>query len=288
MMFQPCFLKKFVLFSLLAQALMLTGCVSLKLDKQSSLPAARSQSVLHHVRSGDTLEKIAATYNIAPAELSSFNRLSQPGRLTPGSVLRIPSRIVAGPPPTAANPWMKLPGGIGTGFAAAGKIIGKRGDQTRAVSGSPGWLSSLNHDVCPRDSSPNEYAVSARANQISSRGFSWPVSGKVSRGYSSNANHRGLDICADEGTPLRAAAPGVIIYTGNKFSGYGNIVIIDHGNDVATVYGHNKNNLVQMGQSVKSGEVIATVGQTGNATTPHVHFEIRQTSQAIDPRPFLP
>ena len=288
MKFYQRFLKRISFFSLITAALMLGGCVSLKLDKQASLPAARSQSVLHHVRPGETLEKIAATYNIAPAELSSYNRLSQPGRLAPGSILRIPSHIVAGAPPTAANPWTKLPGGIGTGFSAAAKVIGKRGDQTRAVSSSPGWFSSLTHGSCPRDSSSKEYAVSANPTQVSSRGFCWPVGGKVSRGFSSNANHRGLDICADEGTPVRAAAPGVVIYAGSKFSGYGNIIIIDHGNDIATVYGHNKNNLAQIGQSVTRGEVIATVGHTGNATTPHVHFEIRQISQAIDPRPFLP
>ncbi len=288
MKFHQCFMKCFTICLLLPIALMLSGCVSLKLDKQSSLPAARSQSVLHRVRAGDTLEEVAATYNIAPAELSSYNRLSQPGSLVAGSVLKIPSRVVAGAPPQAKNPWASLPGGIGTGFAAAAKIIGKRGDQLRTVAASPGWLSSMKHEACPRDPSPQAYQVDALSNKTSSRGFSWPVSGKVSRGYSSSANHRGLDICAAEGTPLRAAAPGVVIYTGNKFSGYGNIVIIDHGHNVATVYGHNKNNLVQMGQSVNRGEVIATVGQTGNATTPHVHFEIRQTSQAIDPRPYLP
>ncbi|PKO19457.1 hypothetical protein CVU37_03245 [candidate division BRC1 bacterium HGW-BRC1-1] len=288
MKFHQCFMKHFTIYSLLPIALMLSGCVSLKLDKQSSLPAARSQSVLHRVRAGDTLEKIAATYNIPPAELSSYNRLSKPGSLVPGSVLRIPSHVVAGAPPKETNPWTTLPGGIGTGFAAAAKVIGKRGDQIRTVAASPGWLSSLKHEACPRDPSSKEYQVDARSNKTSSQGFSWPVSGNVSRGYSSSANHRGLDICTAEGTPLRAAAPGMVIYTGNKFSGYGNIVIIDHGNDVATVYGHNKNNLVQMGQSVNRGEVIATVGQTGNATTPHVHFEIRQASQAIDPRPYLP
>lgn len=273
--------------AVVAATLVLGGCVNLKLDNTATLPGARTQSSLYQVRPGETLEQVAARHNVLPAELAAHNRLTQPGRLQAGTTLRIPPRVMAGPPPVTDDSWLKFPGALGTGYAAAAKVIGKRGDKTRTVASAPSWFDSLSHEACPRQPQP-EYQVCARVEDVSARGYCWPTIGKVSRGFNPSTNHRGIDICAPVGTPVRAARAGMVIYTGDKFSGYGNVVIIDHGSDVATVYGHNQRNLVRMGQRVNRGDVIAVVGQTGNATTPHVHFEVRHASQPIDPRPLLP
>jgi murein DD-endopeptidase MepM/ murein hydrolase activator NlpD len=96
-----------------------------------------------------------------------------------------------------------------------------------------------------------------------------------------------VDILAPEGTPVRAARDGIVVYSDNQLSGYGNLVIIDHGNNLATVYGHNSVNLVRLGASVRRGTVIARVGQTGNASTPHLHFEVRRGQTPVDPLPYL-
>lgn len=110
------------------------------------------------------------------------------------------------------------------------------------------------------------------------------------RGYvnTSDKKHRGVDIAAPIGTPIRAAADGTVIYSGSDIPGYGNMVIVDHGRGWATCYAHNSSNLVKMDQRVGAGQTIAKVGETGQATGPHCHFEVRHKYEAVDPMPLLP
>ncbi len=139
------------------------------------------------------------------------------------------------------------------------------------------------------DSEPvGEYMVTARPGQVGAGGLCWPTIGKVSRGFLPEKNHMGIDICAPEGTPVLAARGGKVVYSGQKLSGFGNVVILEHGGGFATVYGHNSKNLVADGDFVRQGQLIALVGNTGRSTTPHCHFELRCNTQPIDPRPFLP
>jgi murein DD-endopeptidase MepM/ murein hydrolase activator NlpD len=98
--------------------------------------------------------------------------------------------------------------------------------------------------------------------------------------------HEGIDIGVGTGTPIHAAAPGTVIYSG-WMEGYGNLVVIDHGNGLATAYGHNTSLAVGVGQGVAQGQVIAYSGSTGHSTGPHVHFEVRVNGSAVDPRGYL-
>jgi murein DD-endopeptidase MepM/ murein hydrolase activator NlpD len=98
--------------------------------------------------------------------------------------------------------------------------------------------------------------------------------------------HAGLDFGADYGEVIRAAAPGYVIFAG-WYGGYGNTVIIDHGNDVTTLYGHSDGLYVQEGQLVQRGEPIALVGSTGLSTGPHLHFELRSNGEPVDPLPYM-
>lgn len=120
--------------------------------------------------------------------------------------------------------------------------------------------------------------------------FTWPVAGGIVRspfGVRRGRLHAGLDISAPAGSPVYSARQGTVLYSGNKFSGYGNVVMIDHGDGFVTVYAHNAKNLVGQGERVARGQVIAHVGATGNATGSHCHFEIRQGQLAIDPGQYL-
>jgi murein DD-endopeptidase MepM/ murein hydrolase activator NlpD len=128
--------------------------------------------------------------------------------------------------------------------------------------------------------------VSASPSQTSSCGYCWPCYGTMSRGF--RKGHKGLDILAPTGTPVYAARSGRVVYSGRGLSGFGNVVILEHGGDIATLYAHNSKNLVTPGQSVSQGQQIALVGQTGRASAPHCHFEVRQGGTAVNPRPFLP
>lgn len=116
-----------------------------------------------------------------------------------------------------------------------------------------------------------------------------PVSGVITSRYGSNDSvrdhtHSGLDIAAPGGTSIKAAASGTVTFSGNAGDGFGNYVIVSHGNGVTTVYAHCSELLVSAGQSVSQGEVIARVGSTGNSTGNHLHFEVRKNGITYDPQ----
>ena len=120
--------------------------------------------------------------------------------------------------------------------------------------------------------------------------FLWPVDGKVISGFGmrKGAKHGGIDIKAPEGVPIRAADSGVVAYLDSDMRGYGKIVILKHADEFFTVYAHNKENLVKMGDTIEKGQLIATVGATGNATTSHLHFEVRRGKIVRNPLFYLP
>lgn len=121
--------------------------------------------------------------------------------------------------------------------------------------------------------------------------FLWPVpsSKRISSefGHRWGKNHEGIDIPARRGAHILAAKEGVVVYSGAQLGGYGNITVISHPGEVFTVYAHAKKNYVKKGQKVSRGQVIAEVGTTGRSTGPHLHFEIRHNSKALDPKQFL-
>ncbi len=121
----------------------------------------------------------------------------------------------------------------------------------------------------------------------SSSGFIWPVNGVVTSGFGWRWGrmHEGIDIAAPTGTSIRAAAAGTVIFAG-WMGGYGNLTIIDHGNGLATAYGH-QSAIYVGGGSVSQGTVIGAVGSTGNSTGPHLHFEVRVNGTAVDPMGYL-
>jgi murein DD-endopeptidase MepM/ murein hydrolase activator NlpD len=123
---------------------------------------------------------------------------------------------------------------------------------------------------------------------VSGAGFIWPVNAPITSpfGWRWGRMHEGIDLGAAYGTPIAAAASGVVIYAGWE-GGYGNLVVIDHGGGLATAYGHQSRIAVSVGQSVSQGETIGYVGSTGHSTGPHLHFEVRVNGQAVDPLGYL-
>ncbi len=120
--------------------------------------------------------------------------------------------------------------------------------------------------------------------------FTWPVRGKLTSrfGRRGRRQHDGIDVSARSGTPIRAAEAGRVIHSGRGLGAYGNVVIVKHAGRWATVYAHTRRNLVRKGQFVERGQTIAEVGATGNATGPHLHFEVRRGDVARDPLVCLP
>ena len=125
--------------------------------------------------------------------------------------------------------------------------------------------------------------------QLDQSRFGWPLPGPVLSpfGIRNGRRHDGIDIKAKSGTPIRAAAKGKIVFN-ERLKGYGKMIIVKHKDRFFSIYAHNSRNTVKKGQRVAKGQVIGYVGQTGRATGPHLHFEVRQGDKARNPFFFLP
>jgi murein DD-endopeptidase MepM/ murein hydrolase activator NlpD len=131
-------------------------------------------------------------------------------------------------------------------------------------------------------------AGSTGSGQPSAAGLVWPCDGVVVSGFGMRWGrmHEGIDIGCAYGTPNRAAAAGTVIYAG-WLGGYGNLVVVDHGNGLATAYAHASSIVVGVDQSVSQGQTVSLVGSTGNSSGPHLHFEVRVNGTAVDPLFYL-
>jgi murein DD-endopeptidase MepM/ murein hydrolase activator NlpD len=120
--------------------------------------------------------------------------------------------------------------------------------------------------------------------------YRWPVSGAVIAGYGANVDgnrNDGIDISVPEGTPIKAAENGVVIYAGNGLKQLGNTVLVRHDDGKVTVYGHASAINVTRGQKVTRGQTLASSGMSGDAKRPQVHFEVRKDATPVNPVTFL-
>ena len=210
---------------------------------------------IHHVRAGETLWRIARTYSVPLDVLLRENALEDPTQLAAGAQLFIPGAARELPVPPAEQ------------AAAAARM-----SPTRRHSPS----------MIPRAGGrPLDPAALGEP-------LAWPAPGVLISGFGERdrEHHEGIDLACPEGTPIRAADDGVVLFSGEQ-RGYGKLILVAHDRDLVTVYAHNARNLVSQGDKVSRGEEIARVGRTGNATGPHLHFEVRIATQPRDPLGFL-
>lgn len=153
----------------------------------------------------------------------------------------------------------------------------------------PGALRSLEVPLPPPGVAPEPEPPAAPRLPPGGPSLRWPLQGVLYGrfGVRQGQRHDGIDIAAPEGTPVRAAADGSVVYTGRQ-SGYGAIVIVKHANGLVTLYAHNSAILVKEGERVEAGDPIARVGQSGRTTGPHLHFEVREGARPRNPLFFLP
>ncbi|MEO1141826.1 MAG: peptidoglycan DD-metalloendopeptidase family protein [Pseudomonadota bacterium] len=142
-------------------------------------------------------------------------------------------------------------------------------------------------------SSQNIASVDTQAKAPAKSGienFRWPVKGRVISSFgdrSTNGKNEGIDISVPEGTAVRSAENGVVIYAGDEISTYGNLILVRHENDWVSAYAHNKDFKVKKGDRVSRGQIIARSGKTGDADRPKLHFELRKNSNPVDPKRHL-
>ena len=138
----------------------------------------------------------------------------------------------------------------------------------------------------PRQNRPRASPRSAEVTGATE--FRWPAKGRVIAGFGGKGGgNDGINIALPEGTPVKAAEGGVVAYAGNELKGYGNLVLIRHPDGWVSAYAHNGDLKVKRGEQVARGQTIAISGQSGNVSSPQLHFELRKGSTPVDPMPHL-
>ena len=225
------------------------------------------------VQSGDTLSAIARKTGVPVTDIKAANGMKD-GFLRVGQTLVIPhgSQTVAAAKPSAVDP-------ITTG--AAGPV--KKATNSPVAAYTPPRAT----DAVIEDA---EKVVASAPDATGIGRMRWPVRGRVISAYGGkNAGkaNDGIDIAVPEGTPVKAAENGVVIYAGDGLKEFGNTVLVRHEDGLVTVYGHASELKVSRGEKVKRGQEIARSGMSGSADMPKLHFEVRKNSAPVDPSSFL-
>lgn len=201
----------------------------------------------HRVAPGETMYRIARTYSLSVEELAAANGIKDPRTLAVGQELLIPA--------VESEPAQERPSAQAH----------SRPPPTRPAS------------------------AKAKKPEPATKGLlDWPLKGVLYGRFGKKGRepHDGIDLAAPEATPVRAAQDGTVLYAGEQ-RGYGLIVIIQHEGGLITLYAQNKDLRVKTGQKVRRSQVVATVGQSGRTSGPHLHFEVRVDGKPVDPLDYL-
>ena len=185
---------------------------------------------------------------------------------------------------------LKIPGGrpVAARQTPAPQVAQPRTVPAEKVASAPMQNCAHRHARNPRHHRKLSTKTAEAAGAMPS--FRWPVKGRIIAGFGprpNGAQNDGINLAVPEGTPIKAADDGVVAYAGNELKGYGNLVLIRHANGFVSAYANASELLVKRGDTIKRGQVIAHAGQTGNVTSPQLHFEIRKGSTPVDPTKYL-
>jgi murein DD-endopeptidase MepM/ murein hydrolase activator NlpD len=222
---------------------------------------------------GDTIYKVSRLFDTTTTEIVRMNNLKKPYRLKVGQDLRLPSKVQK------------------SQEAQDKKVI-----VSDIVSGQK--VATVDREILPpiKEKHQQEEIIQSSIiksdtktthNNSGKLSFIKPVSGQIISGYgpkSDGLHNDGINIKAAKGDAVRAAETGVVVYTGQEIEGYGKMVLIRHHGEYLTAYAHMDKILAKNGDKIKRGQVIGTVGATGNVKSPQLHFEIRKGRDAINPR----
>ncbi len=244
------------------------------------------------VQSGDTLHAISRKTGANVDSIKQANNMKD-GNVRVGQSLIIPPSNAALAQNVANN--MKPKGAVDQVKTASTppveqpKVVASAAPQARAAPAAPQADGQAKPYTPPQASEKviddAEKDVAAAPSSTGVAGMRWPVRGRVVANYGKGSD--GIDISVPEGTPIKAAENGVVIYSGDGLKEFGNTVLVRHDNGLVTVYGNASKLNVQRGQKVKRGEELGKSGMTGNATQPKLHFEVRKNSTPVDPSKYL-
>jgi murein DD-endopeptidase MepM/ murein hydrolase activator NlpD len=269
--------------------------------RRTDNPALEQESV-HLVTPGETLGGIANRAKVPRVLIAEANGLTTPYDVQPGRKLLIPRtrHYIVKPGDTGfdiayrhAVPWSQI--AVANGLDANAAV--KPGKELLIPTVfDPQLPSQAGRSATRTAVAANAVANAAAAAASAPAGaspprFGWPLDGTVRRGWKTRAvsdHHDGLDIAAPLGAPVKAAAPGTVIFAGPEAEQFGNLVVVDHGDGWNTAYGFLSRITVKKGARIAAGERLGLVGATGKARGNELHFEVRQDGVPIDPAPELP
>ena len=254
-----------------------------------------SPDLVYSVNKGDTLYSIAFRYGLDFRSVAAFNGITAPYVIYPGQKINLgqqtsPQAVagalvmpaqgsapVAQTPPSSGSTPAPVPASVVPVAVMPAPLIAT---QATSVVAEP--IAAVSPPPPPAASQPKpKVYVGASVTT-----WLWPASGPVTRGYSKNT-HKGIDIGGNREDPIVAVAAGKVVYAGTGIVGFGELLIIKHNDIYLSAYGHNDRLLVEEGQAVSAGEIIAEKGSSGTDTV-KLHFEIRKEGKPIDPQRVLP
>jgi murein DD-endopeptidase MepM/ murein hydrolase activator NlpD len=248
----------------------------------------RLDVITYTVQAGDTVQSIAAAYNLEPTTIMWAN----PAIEDAPDLLRIGQQVVILPLDGAYHTVKE--NDTLSSLAETYKVVSTT-ITTCVYNDLPGpdyTIKEGDRLIIPGGEKPyvpkvvTSYAGSVPGGARGTGRFQWPVMGKITQGFWHG--HRAIDIGAPTGSAVQAADGGFVSFAGWTDVGYGYLIVIDHANGFATYYAHLSNLYVGLGQAVERGQVIGAAGNTGWSTGPHLHFEIRYYSEQLNPRAHLP
>jgi len=244
-------------------------------------PANNGGGYTHTIASGESLYTIARRYDVTTQALVQANGLTSPDKIVVGQKITIPGRAdllaTKAPAPTtqiaSIAPMAPTPAQQQAGanvLQAAATPTPPAQPQAAPVQTTPTQVAAL----------PQEPAASGADK------FAWPVSGRVITDFSASKG-TGINVEIPEGTSVKAAENGTVIYVGSGVEGYGNLVLIRHPNGFVSAYAHLKSMAVNKNDVVQRGQSIGAAGMTGSVSKPQLHFELRKGATPVDPVPLL-
>ena len=252
-----------------------------------ALPAASTNSFTHTIASGESLYTIARRYEVTTQAIVQANNLASPDKIVVGQKVIIPGRadLLATKAPTtqvaSATPMAAPTPAQQTLPAAAPNAL--QAAAAPAVTPVPAPTQAAPAQVAPTQVA----AVPAVEPAMSgSDKFRWPASGRVLVDFASSKG-TGINIEVPEGSAVKAAENGTVIYVGSGVEGYGNLILIRHPNGYVSAYAHLQSMSVAKGAVVGRGDTIGAAGMTGSVTKPQLHFELRKGATPVDPVPLL-
>ena len=260
-------------------------------ESTPATPAVSNPNAYRHtIEAGESLYTIARRYDVTAQSIVEANGFTSPDKIFVGQKIVIPGRpdlLAAKGPQAAPSTQVAV---VGDEPTTAPVVTPVAPAATTAAISNPDLLKGNVPvvDAAPAQSQPTATQVAATQQPAASANtkFRWPVSGKVIVDFASSKG-TGINVEAPEGSPVRAAENGTVIYVGSGVEGYGNLVLIRHANGYVSAYAHLKDIGVQKGANVSRGDNIGSIGMTGSVSRPQLHFELRMGATPVDPMPLL-